>query len=101
MSDSYSTVLGSSSQILQSFQNQSQCSNNQIIEAQNVIDEPNRSERGNREGISEERSEDDIFGFHDGWCVFFAKQCNLVFQCCTSTVIILWFLFVLWRLFIF
>jgi len=101
LSDSYSTVLDSSSQIFRNFQNESQRSNNQSIEAQNATDESNRSERGNREGISEERSEDDIFGFHDGWCVFFAKQCNLVFQCCTSTVIILWFLFVLWRLLMF
>ena len=101
LSDSYTTASNTANQIVQSFQAQSQNSNNQDITERNVVDTSSTVEDGSRDRIFKASDDDDRFGFHGGWCTFFRKQCELIFRCFAFIWILFMVLFVLWRLFIF
>lgn len=99
--DSYTTVSNTASQIVQSFQTQSQNSRNRDIPERNVVNTASTVEDGSRDRIFKASDDDDRFGFYGGWCAFFRKQCEIIFQCFAFILILFMALVVLWRLFIF
>ena len=99
--DSYTTVSNTANQIVQSFQTQSQNSSNQDIPERNVVNTSSTVEDVSRDRIFKASDDDDRFGFHGGWCTFFRKQFEFIFQCFAFIWILFMVLFVLWRLFIF
>ena len=101
LSDSYTTVSNTANQIVQSFQTQSHNSSNQDITERNVVNTSSTVEDGSRDRIFKASDDDDRFGFHGGWCTFFRKQCEVIFQCYAFIFILFMVLVVLWRLFIF